>query len=74
MNAQELNICTAPPNQVRVVYVDPRDSFPTCEGDFVSKEAAENYISNRLYPQAISMRMHDDQGMVLPRTVDENVY
>ncbi len=62
MNTQEQAICTAPPGQLRIVHVDPRDHWPTLEKDVKDANAARDFLDTMDDFSREVMAVFDDKG------------
>ncbi len=55
-------IKTALPGQLRIVYVDVRDGWPTAEHDCPDLPAVQAIFRNMFGPTAACMEVYDDTG------------
>lgn len=62
MHTQHQTICTAPPGQLRIAYVDPRDHWPTKEKDVWSKGEAASFLAQLDGSSREVMVVFDDKG------------
>ncbi|MFC1733413.1 hypothetical protein ACFL6I_24195 [candidate division KSB1 bacterium] len=60
---QEAEICTAPRGMFQIVHVDPRDNWPTREGDPIrTLKDVRDILNGMISPQRETMRVFDDKG------------
>jgi hypothetical protein len=62
ISKDSLQNCVAPPGQLRVVQVDPRDHFATREVDVPSLEKAQEYLNHQVSFARETMTVFDDKG------------
>ncbi len=60
---EEVDICKAPQGTFRIVHVDPRDHWPTPEGEpLESLDDVKRKLNGMLYAQREVMQVYNDKG------------